>query len=65
MGDSWEAFESTIHSYKNLHSVDKFNYLKGQLQRTASEILFGLVNLTKEKLNIATEREIWEETGYD
>ena len=31
----WDAFESTIHDNKSLHDVDKFNYLRSQLQGTA------------------------------
>ena len=50
----WEAFESTIHENKNLHNGDKFNYLKGQLQGPASEVLSGL-ELTTENYNIAIE----------
>ena len=50
----WDAFESTIHSNKSLHNVDKFNYLKGQLQEQASEVLSGL-ELTNENYNVAVE----------
>lgn len=50
----WDAFESTIRNNKNLHSVNKFNYLERQLQGTAKEILSGS-ELTKEHYNIAVE----------
>ena len=36
----WNAFEATIN--KNLHDIEKFNYLRGQLQEPAGERLFGL-----------------------
>ena len=48
----WDAFESAIHSNKQLHDVDKFNYLKAQLKWTASEVISGL-ELTQENYNIA------------
>ena len=32
----WDAFESAIHSNKQLHDVDKFNYLEAQLKGAAS-----------------------------
>ena len=48
----WDAFESAIHSNKQLHDVDKFNYLKAQLKGTASEVISGL-ELTQENYNIA------------
>ena len=48
----WGAFESAIHSNKQLHDVDKFNYLKAQLKGTASEVISGL-ELTQENYNIA------------
>ena len=38
----WDAIESAIHSNKQLHDVDKFNYLKAQLKGTASEVISGL-----------------------
>ena len=38
----WDAFKSAIHSNKQLHDVDKFNYLKAQLKGTASEVISGL-----------------------
>ena len=47
----WDAFESAIHSNKQLHDVDKFNYLKAQLKGTASEVISGL-ELTQENYNI-------------
>ena len=48
----WDAFESSIHGNKQLHDVDKFNYLKAQLKGTASEVISGL-ELTQENCNIA------------
>ena len=47
----WDAFESAIHSKKQLHDVDKFNYLKAQLKEAASEVISGL-GLTQENYNI-------------
>ena len=47
----WDAFESGIHSNKQLHDVDKFNYLKAQLKGTASKVISGL-QLTQENYNI-------------
>ena len=49
----WDAFESAIHSNKQFHDVDKFNYLKAQLKGTASEVISGL-ELTQENYNITT-----------
>ena len=48
----WDAFESAIHSNKQLHDVDKFNYLKAQFKGIASEVISGL-ELTQENYNIA------------
>ena len=48
----WDAFESAIHSNKQLHDVDKFNYLKAQLKGTVSEVISGL-ELTQENYDIA------------
>ena len=48
----WDAFESAIHSNKQLHDVEKFNYLKAQLKGIASEVISGL-ELTQENDNIA------------
>ena len=44
----WDTFEPTIHSNKQPHNVDKFNYLKAQLKRTASEVISWL-ELTQKK----------------
>ena len=40
------------HSNKQLHDVDKFNYLKAQLKGTTSEVISRL-ELTQENYNIA------------
>ena len=48
----WDAFEATIHKNESLHEVDKFNYLKSQLQGQAIELLSGL-ELTKDNYEIA------------
>ena len=47
----WDAFESAIHSKKQLHDVNKFNYLKAQVKEAASEVISGL-GLTQENYNI-------------
>ena len=48
----WDVFESAIHSNKQRHDIDKFDYLKPKLKGTASEVISGL-ELTQENYNIA------------
>lgn len=50
----WDDFEATIHNNKNLHNIDKFNNLLGQLQGRAGELLFGL-ELMKGNYEIAVD----------
>ena len=38
----WDSYEFTIHSRKELTDVDKFNYLRSLLERTAHEAIAGL-----------------------
>ena len=38
----WDSFESAIHNNTDLSDIDKFNYLKTFLERTASEAISGL-----------------------
>lgn len=44
-----------VHSNKNLHDTDKFNYLWQQLQGPADKLLYGL-ELTKYNYKIAVDR---------
>ena len=61
----WDAFEATIHNNKNLQAIDKFNYLRGQLQGPAGELLFGL-ELTKDKYEIDVDMlQEQKETDYE
>ena len=50
----WDGFEAAIHNNKNLHAVDKLNYLKSQLTGNASEVLSGL-ELTNDIYKIAID----------
>ena len=50
----WDAFESTVHNNKGLSNVDKFNYLRSQLQGQASEVLSGL-ELTNDNYEVAID----------
>ena len=38
----WDSFKAAVHNNDGLSQVDKFNYLKGLLQRTALESISGL-----------------------
>ena len=38
----WDSFESAVHSNDDLTDVDKFNYLRSLLERTAYEAISGL-----------------------
>ena len=38
----WDSYESAIHKNDELSDVDKFNYLKSLLERTAHEAIAGL-----------------------
>ena len=50
----WDIFEATVHQRDDLHNVDKFGYLKGQLLGAASEVLSGL-ELTNDNYNVAVQ----------
>ena len=55
----WDSFEASIHRNPNLQPVDKFNYLRAELEGDASAVISGLeltnsnyevaVNLLKER----------------
>ncbi len=38
----WDSYESAIHNSTDLSDIDKFNYLKSLLERTAYEAIAGL-----------------------
>ena len=38
----WDSFESTVHNNDDLTDIDKFNYLRSLLDRTAYEATSGL-----------------------
>ena len=38
----WDSYESAIHNNKELTDVDKFNYLRSLLERTAYDAIAGL-----------------------
>ena len=38
----WDSYESAIHSNTSLSDVDKFNYLRSLLERTAKDAISGL-----------------------
>ena len=38
----WDSYESAIHSNTSLSDIDKFNYLKSLLERSAHEAIAGL-----------------------
>jgi hypothetical protein len=38
----WDSYKSAVHSNDELSDVDKFNYLKSLLERTAYEAIAGL-----------------------
>ena len=38
----WESFEATVHTNRDLTSVEKFNYLSSNLKRSAREAISGL-----------------------
>ena len=38
----WDSYESAIHNNDNLSDIDKFNYLKSLLERTAYDAISGL-----------------------
>lgn len=38
----WDSIEASIHRNPNLQLVDKFNYLKAELEKDASAVISGL-----------------------
>ena len=38
----WDSYESAVHNSESLSDVDKFNYLRSLLERTAYEAIAGL-----------------------
>ena len=38
----WDSYESAVHKNSELSDIDKFNYLKSLLERTAQEVISGL-----------------------
>lgn len=50
----WDSFESTIHKNDSLHKIDKFNYLRSQLEGDASKAIAGL-ELTHANYDVAVE----------
>ncbi len=38
----WDSFKAAVHDNRALSDIDKFNYLRGLLQRTALEAISGL-----------------------
>ena len=48
------TFEATIHNSKDLHLVDKFNYLKNQFYRNTGEVTSGL-ELAKDNYYVAID----------
>ena len=38
----WDSFESAVHKNKSLSNIDKFNYLRSVLERSAKEAIAGL-----------------------
>ena len=37
----WDSFESAVHKNKSLSNIDKFNYLRSVLERSAKEAIAG------------------------
>ena len=60
MANIWDSFNTTIHSSTNLTGVQKFNYLRAQLQGDAARVVIGfpLTDVNYEQ-SIALLREIW------
>ena len=54
----WDSYKSAVHSNDELSDVDKFNYLRSLLERTAYEAVAGLTlyRLTMRKQSISWRR---------
>ena len=50
----WDSYKSAIHDNRSLSAVDKFNYLRSLLERTAREAISGL-SLTEANYSQAIE----------
>ena len=48
----WDSFEASIHRNPNLQPLDKFNYLRAELEEDASEVISGL-ELTNSNYEVA------------
>ena len=48
----WDSFEASIHRNSNLQPVDKFNYLRAELEGDASTVISGL-ELTNSNYEVA------------
>ena len=48
----WDSFEASIHKNPNLQPVDKFNYLRAELEGDASVVISGL-ELTNTNYEVA------------
>lgn len=48
----WDSYEAAIHKNSEFSDIDKFNYLKSLLERTAQEVISGLA-LTSTKYHEA------------
>ena len=48
----WDSFEASIHRNPNLQPVDKFNYLRAELEGDASAVISGL-ELTNSNYEVA------------
>ena len=48
----WDSFEASIHKNPNLQPVDKFNYLRAELEGDASAVISGL-ELTNSNYEVA------------
>ena len=56
----WESFESAVHNNDELSDIEKFNYLKSLLERSAREAVSGLA-LTSANYygNRHSPKEVW------
>ena len=42
MASFWDSYESAVHKNKDFSDVDKFNYLRSLLERSAYDAIAGL-----------------------
>lgn len=59
----WVPIEASVHRNPNLQPVDKFNYLKPELEGDASAVIFGL-ELSNSNCEVA-QGKIWNRRRYD